>query len=130
MNQDKRNVPIRVDTPAAVARQQLNFGDSTGYGELSGEYFTFAAGADITPLLAGLKDDLCQSPHWGYVLSGSLTATYGDGRDEVSEAGDLFYWPPGHTIRANDDAEIVMFSPQAEHAAVIEHIQDRLRETA
>ncbi|MBX0298295.1 cupin domain-containing protein [Haloarcula nitratireducens] len=128
MKQDKQDVPVRIDTPDAVARQQIGFGDASEYGELSGEYFTFAAGTDITPLLQGLEDDLCQCPHWGYVLAGTLTASYADGHEEATEAGDLFYWPPGHTIRANDDSEIVMFSPQAEHTAVIDHIFEQVSE--
>ncbi|MFC5971081.1 cupin domain-containing protein [Halomarina salina] len=126
MRQHRRDVPVRVDTPDATARQQVGFGDASDYGELSGEYFTFAAGTDITPLLQGLEDDHCQCPHWGYVLTGALTASYSDGREEVTETGDLFYWPPGHTIRANDDAEIVMFSPQDEHSAVIDHIREKV----
>lgn len=65
MKQAKRDVPVRVDTPDAVARQRTGFGDASGYGELSGEYFTFASGTDITPLLEGLEDDRCQCPHWG-----------------------------------------------------------------
>jgi hypothetical protein len=130
MRQHKRDVPVRVDTPDAVARQQTGFGDVSGYGELGGEWFTFAAGTDITPLLAGLEDDLCQCPHWGYVLTGSLTATYADGSEETTAVGDLFYWPPGHTIRANDDSEIVMFSPQDEHSTVIEHILAKVGESA
>lgn len=129
MKQHKRDVPVRVDTPDAVARQQVGFGDASGYGELSGEYFTFAAGTDITPLLEGLEDDLCQCPHWGYVLAGTLTATYTDGHEEMTETGELFYWPPGHTIRANDDSEIIMFSPQDEHSAVIDHIRDQVSES-
>lgn len=124
MRQQKETIPVRVDTPDAVARQQVDFGDASEYGELGGEYFTFAAGTDITPLLQGLEDDLCQCPHWGYVLTGELTATYADGEQEVTERGDLFYWPPGHTIRAEEDSEIVMFSPQAEHSAVIDHIRE------
>lgn len=130
MKQAKQGVPVRVDTPDAVARQQMNFGDATEYGELSGEYFTLTAGTDITPLLEGLADDLCQCPHWGYVLEGSLTATYADGSEEVAETGELFYWPPGHTVRANDDSGFVMFSPQDEHAAVIEHMLAKMDETA
>lgn len=108
----------------------MDFGDTTGYGELSGEYFTLGAGTDLTPLLQGLEDDLCQCPHWGYVLEGSLTAIYSDGREEVTETGELFYWPPGHTVRATDDAEFVMFSPQDEHAAVLDHVQAKLAESA
>jgi hypothetical protein len=129
MKQHKRNVPVRVDIPDAIARQQVGFGDASGYGELSGEYFTFAAGTDITPLLKGLEDDLCQCPHWGYVLEGALTASYADGHEEITETGELFYWPPGHTIRAQDDSEIVMFSPQDEHTAVIDHILGQLSES-
>lgn len=130
MKQNKRDVPVRVDTPDAIARQQMDFGDTSGYGELSGEYFTFGAGTDLTPLLKGLEDDLCQCPHWGYVLEGSLTAVYSDGREEVTETGELFYWPPGHTIQANDDSDIVMFSPQDEHAAVLDHVLGKLSESA
>ncbi|WP_256301489.1 cupin domain-containing protein [Haloarchaeobius salinus] len=128
MKQAKEAVPVRVDTPAAVARQQMGFGDTSGYGELSGEYFTFASGTDLTPLLTGLEDDLCQCPHWGYVLEGELAAEYADGREEISQAGELFYWPPGHTIRANDASEIVMFSPQEEHAAVLDHVLAKVSE--
>ncbi|MEF8825547.1 MAG: cupin domain-containing protein [Halapricum sp.] len=130
MKQNKRDVPVRVDTPDAIARQQMDFGDTSGYGELSGEYFTLGAGTDLTPLLEGLEEDLCQCPHWGYVLEGSLTAIYSDGHEEVTETGELFYWPPGHTVRANDDAEFVMFSPQDEHAAVLDHVQAILSESA
>lgn len=130
MKQNKRDVPVRVDTPDAVARQQMDFGDTSGYGELSGEFFTLGAGTDLTPLLEGLEEDLCQCPHWGYVLEGALTATYSDGREEGTEIGELFYWPPGHTVRANDDAEFVMFSPQDEHAAVLDHVQAKLSESA
>ncbi|MDT3437423.1 cupin domain-containing protein [Haloarcula sp. 1CSR25-25] len=130
MKQNKRDVPVKVDTPDAVARQQMDFGDTSGYGELSGEYFTFGAGTDLTPLLEGLEEDLCQCPHWGYVLEGSLTAIYSDGREEVTETGELLYWPPGHTVRANDDSDIVMFSPQDEHASVLDHVQTKLSESA
>ncbi|WP_049970105.1 cupin domain-containing protein [Haladaptatus cibarius] len=129
MKQDKQDVPVKIDTPDAVARQQMNFGDTSGYGELSGEYFTFASGTDITPLLEGLENDFCQCPHWGYVLEGVLTASYSDGREEVTRTGELFYWPPGHTIRANEHSEIVMFSPQEEHDRVIEHILEKLNES-
>lgn len=129
MRQAKRDVPVRIDAPDAIARQQMGFGDASRYGELSGEYFTLAAGTDITPLLEGLEDDRCQCPHWGYVLEGTLTASYTNGSEDVTEAGELFYWPPGHTVRANDDSEIVMFSPQDEHAAVLEHMAGKLDES-
>jgi len=126
MRQAKADIPAKIDTPDAVARQQMDFGDASEYGSLSGEYFTLAAGADVAPLLAGLEDDRCQVPHWGYVLEGELLVNYADGTEELATTGDLFYWPPGHTVRAEAASEIVMFSPQDEHAAVLEHMLDRM----
>ncbi len=118
----KNDIPIRIDAPGAVARQKTDFGDATGYGRISGEYFSLGAGADIAPLLHGLENNLCQSPHWGYVLQGQLTVTYAGGKQEVINSGDLFYWPPGHTVKVGEDAEVILFSPQDEHSLVIDHM--------
>lgn len=118
----KEDVPIRIDVPGATARQQMNFGDSTGYGKISSEYFSLAEGADITELLKGLEGDLCQCPHWGYILSGKLTVSFADGSKETAASNDLFYWPPGHTVKAEMNTEMVLFSPQHEHSLVIDHI--------
>ncbi|MFC1609691.1 cupin domain-containing protein [Myxococcota bacterium] len=118
----KNDIPVRIDVPGATARQKTDFGDATGFGKISGEYFSFGAGTDITPLLHGLHEDLCQCPHWGYVLKGALTTTDKSGDRESVREGDLFYWPPGHTVKADKDADIVMFSPQKEHSQVIDHI--------
>jgi hypothetical protein len=122
MRISKSEIPVRINAPGAVARQQLNFGDSTGFGMISGEYFSLGKGADIAPLLQGLEGDLCQAPHWGYVLQGELTVTYADGSFEVINGGDLFHWPPGHTVKVGEDAEIILFSPQHEHSQVIDHM--------
>jgi hypothetical protein len=105
----------------------MSFGDATGYGTISGEYFSLSAGTDIAPLLRGLEGDLCQSPHWGYLLAGELTVTYADGKEEVVRAEDLFYWPPGHSVRVSKDAEIILFSPQHEHNVVIEHMIEQMK---
>jgi hypothetical protein len=39
-----------------------------------------------------------------------------------ARTGDLFYWPSGHSVRAEEDTDIVMFSPQNEHGLVIDHV--------
>ena len=122
----KKDVPVRIDVPGAVARQKLDFGDATGYGRMSGEYFSLGAGTDISPLLEGLEGDLCQAPHWGYLLQGKITVTYAGGNQEVISGGDLFYWPPGHTVRVGEDAEVILFSPQDEHNEVIDHMLDKM----
>jgi len=122
----KDNVPVKINVPGAVARQQVDFGDAKGYGVIGGEYFSLAAGTDITPLLKGLHGDLCQSPHWGYIIDGALTVTYSKGDQEDVNAGDLFYWPPGHTVKANKDTDFVLFSPQHEHGEVMDHILEQV----
>jgi hypothetical protein len=122
----KQDIPARINVPGAVARQKNNFGDPTGYGMISGEYFSLGSGTDISPLLQGLEGDLCQAPHWGYMLQGELTVTYKDGTREVLSGGDLFYWPPGHTVKVDQDAEVILFSPQKEHSEVIDHMLNKM----
>jgi hypothetical protein len=122
----KADVPVKVNVPGATARQQIDFGDATGFGQMAGEYFSLDAGTDIAPLLKGLEDDLCQSPHWGYLLEGEVTVTYKDGEQENVSGGDLFYWKPGHTVKVSKDAEIILFSPQVEHCAVVDHLAKQL----
>jgi hypothetical protein len=118
----KDDVDVRMEIPGATIRQRKNFGTVRGFDKLSGEYFSLAAGVDTTPLFAGLAGNQCQCPHWGFVLRGRLTTTDAAGQTETVAANDLFYWPPGHNVRVDDDAEIVMFSPQQEHDVVIDHM--------
>ena len=122
----KEDIPVKIDVPGATARQVADFGDATGYGKIGGEYFSFAAGTDIAQLLQGLEGDLCQTPHWGYIIEGKLTVSFADGDDEIVETNDLFYWPPGHSVKAEEKTEIVMFSPQHEHGLVIDHILEKV----
>lgn len=122
----KEDVPVRINAPGAIARVVTDFGDASGYGKFGGEYFSLSAGADIAPLLKGLDGDLCQSPHWGYLIEGQITVTYDDGAEESVKGGDLFYWPPGHTVRVGEDAEMILFSPQEEHGKVIEHLRGKM----
>lgn len=48
--------------------------------------------------------------------------SYTDGSDESCAGGDLFYWPPGHSVRVDDDAEVILFSPHKEHLQVMDHM--------
>jgi hypothetical protein len=120
------DVPVKVAAPGAIARVQPAFGDASGCGVLSGEFFSLAAGTDIAPLLQGLKDDLCQAPHWGYLAKGALTVTYKNGSRETVAGGDLFYWPPGHTVSVQQDAELLMFSPERAHNDVLAHMKAKI----
>jgi len=118
----KNDIPVKIDVPGATARQMTNFGAASDYGPLAAEYFSLGAGTDIAPLLKGLDDDACQAPHWGFVMSGEVVVTYTDGSLETCVGDDLFYWPPGHSVRVVEDAEMILFSPQVEHGAVMNHM--------
>ena len=122
MRMAKDDVDVKMQIPGAVIRQQTNFGDATGLGKISAEYFSLSTGVDTRPLFQGLPHDSCQSPHWGFVLQGQLTSTDDAGVQETVRTNDLFYWPPGHNVTVDADAEIVMFSPQHEHSPVISHM--------
>ena len=107
-----------------VAAEDLNGFMDEGT-ELLGE-LRFRNVLRIDGRLKGLEGDLCQAPHWGYLLQGEVTVTYADATEEVIRGGDLFYWPPGHTVRVGQDAEVILFSPQDEHGKVIDHMRGRM----
>ena len=101
-----------------TASQVQDMGVMEGrYEELGGYtvgFETFREDADGTPLFRGLPDDRCQSPHWGYVISGSITFRYA-GHEETFETGDAYYAPPGHVPVIAAGTEIVEFSPTGEY---------------
>jgi hypothetical protein len=72
---------------------------------------TYTADADLAPFFAGLPDDRCQCPHWGYVVKGRVTFRYADGSEDVLGAGDAYYARPGHTPVLYAGTEVVEFSP-------------------
>ncbi len=127
MRISKDQIPAKIDVPGALARQVPNFGDATGYGTMAGEYFSLGAGTDIAPLLKGLNDDACHAPHWGYIIAGEVVVTYTDGKVDTCTTNDVFYWPPGHSVRVVQDADIILFSPQHEHTFVLDHMLDVMK---
>ena len=86
------------------------------------------ADTDLTPLLAGLPNDECPSPHWGYVFKGRMWWVHGDGRKEEFGPGDAFYVAPGHTSGADAGSEFVVFSPSEIMATVGAHMVKRAQE--
>ena len=81
---------------------------------------------DLAPMLSGLPGGRCSCPHWGYVLKGRMIVRYAD-HEEVCEAGDAFYMPPGHTPAADAGTEFIQISPsdqlQEVEAAVVKAMQ-------
>ena len=109
----------------ATASERLEVEGYEGHMEELGGYTvafeTYTADADLSPFFVGLPDDRCQCPHWGYVINGSIKMHTGDG-EHVYEAGQAFYWAPGHAPEALEDSDYVDFSPTQELDEVIDHI--------
>lgn len=83
---------------------------------------TYKEKIDLAPLLKGLPDDSCQSPHWGYMVRGSMLVKYEDG-EQVISAGDAYYLPPGHIAIVETDSEMVEFSPKGEYQKTHEAVE-------
>ena len=114
----RQDAPIAIEGDGVeLRRHQLGGGMSTGFVRLP-------AGADLRPATQGLEDDLCQCPHWGYLLEGRVKMHTRDG-EQVYEAGQAFYWAPGHAPEALKDSEYVDFSPTDEFNHVIDHIKEQ-----
>ncbi len=95
-------------------------------GDVLARHIDLPPGVDFTPLLKGLPGDLCPCPHWGYVLAGSIRLRYADGTEELSSAGDVYYWPGGHTGWTDEGVTFLEFSPTAEIGPVLEHLAAQL----
>jgi hypothetical protein len=124
MHVSKHDIPVKIDAPGAVARQLPDFGVASG--AIGAEFFSLGAGTDLAPLLEGLEGDMCDSAHWGYMIDGDVVITYADGDTERCTTGDLFHWPSGHSVLVERDAEVILFSPQVEHTAVLDHILGKM----
>lgn len=112
-------LPTTMDVPGAQIK-------STAYANMTCGHMKMDEGVDFTPLLQGLPHDHCQCPHWGYVFKGKIRVKYQDGQEETVEAGDLYYWPSGHTVIFEADTEYIEFSPQDQMDEVLQHVEQKL----
>lgn len=116
MKINKEDIPVTMEAPGTVMRAL------PGFGGMTVAYHTLPKGTDFTPLLKGLQNDSCHCPHWGYIVEGSMRVIYDDGKEEVLEAGDVFYLPPGHTAIVEADLSLMDFSPTKELDEVMENV--------
>ena len=115
----KEELPVALELPVATFR----VGE---WGDAAVAYVTLKSGADAAPLLEGLPGDKCQCPHWGYMLKGAIHVRYDNGEEEICRAGEMFYWPAGHTVRVEEDTSFVEFSPKNQLKDVYDHIGKKL----
>ncbi|MFF7244827.1 hypothetical protein ACFZBU_13120 [Embleya sp. NPDC008237] len=115
----------RDDTPVAIQGDGVELRTRDVGGGMSVAFVRLPQGTDMGPGLEGLPDDMCQCAHWGYLLKGRLRMRTKDGAD-VYEAGQAFYWEPGHVPDALEDCEYVDFSPTKEFTEVIDHVKSTM----
>ena len=96
------------------------------WGGMTSAYMEYPQGLDFCPLLEGLKNDHCQCPHWGYVIEGRIRVDYEDGSQETVNAGELYYWPDGHTVLIEEAVKMVEFSPHDQMSEVLAHVVGKL----
>ena len=111
----------REDVPVAIEGGGVELRMREVGGGMTTAFVRLPEGADLGPALKGMPDDLCQCPHWGYLLKGQLRMHTPSGPRDYT-AGEAFYWAPGHAPEALEDTEYVDFSPTDEFNHVISHI--------
>jgi hypothetical protein len=107
-------VPVEFEADVAQTR-------AIDQGGMTIAFERLRAGVETAPLFKGLPDDACQSPHWGYLISGRLRVVATDGTEEGIAAGQAYYLPPGHNVLVEEDAVVLEFSPTHERARTMEH---------
>lgn len=89
------------------------------WGGMNVSIETDRPGYDHASARVEVAADLCQCPHWGYVIKGSLWVRYKD-YEEVIQAGDVYYLAPGHQAALQEAGEVVEFSPANEYQKTLE----------
>ena len=100
---NKASAPVAIDIPELEGRY-VDFGGYTVGFE------TYRADADPAGYFRGHPDDRCQCPHWGVVLTGSISFRFAD-HTETYSASDAYYAPAGHTPVVTAGTEVIEFSP-------------------
>jgi hypothetical protein len=112
MRGSKHDLPVAFEAGGMTSRQ-------VEWGEMNVSYESGPAGLDPSPFFKGLPDDRCQCPHWGYLVKGRMRIKYAD-REEIINAGDVYYLTPGHIALSEEDIELVEFSPKGEYQKTLE----------
>jgi len=119
MHEQLVELPIELSAGELVTRY-------AEWGDLAIRYLQVPAGTDMGPVLEGLPNDRCPSPHWGVVLKGAVHIRHADGSDETTHAGSAFHWPAGHTGSVDEATEFVEIGPVAEMRQFGEHAKAKL----
>ncbi|WP_218165496.1 hypothetical protein [Methanolobus zinderi] len=114
MKASKNDLPKTMESKELITRE-------AEWGDMHVGYETYDKDSEWEPLHKGLPDDLCQCPHWGYLLKGRMKVKYKD-HEEIVNAGEVYYMEPGHVPFMEAGTELMEFSPMAEYTETMEVI--------
>lgn len=106
------------------------FTNLSGLGGMSIGYMELPTPADFSTLLEGLPGNMCSSPHWGYVIDGSIKLKYPGGKEETINAGEVFYWPAPHTGVVEKNVKFIDISPDNKFIPVMDHLAKKMSAAA
>lgn len=116
MHADAASIPLEMSRDGIETQR-------ADWGGITLRVVELPPGVDFTPLFVGLPGDRCQCPHWGYVQRGAIHVKYADGTEEVTRAGEFYYWPGGHTgWSGTEGVAFVEFSPTDDIGPVLAHL--------
>lgn len=113
------DLPVEVQVGELCTRYQE-------WGEMALRHAVVPAGTDFTTVLEGLPNDRCPSPHWGIVLEGAINLRHSDGDVETIRAGELYYWPAGHTAWTEEATVFLEVGPVAPMRQFSEHARAKM----
>jgi len=119
MNGSLDDLPIEIKQGDLVTRY-------AEWGDMAVRHARLPAGANMGPVLEGLPGDRCPSPHWGVVLEGSIHIVHADGSDELTSAGQAYYWPEGHTGYTDEGCVFIEVGPVGPMRQFSEHAKAKL----
>jgi len=75
---------------------------------------------------------VCPCPHYGYMFKGRLRCHYPgcDWPDEVAEAGDAYFFRPGHVLIYEEPSEVFELNPAAALQLLMDHIEKMIGQLA
>lgn len=78
-------------------------------------FTTVDAPLDCTELYrqGGMPGGVCTCPHYGYIFTGGIRATYPNTNlpDEVAVAGEVYFFPAGHVLIYDEPTSALELNP-------------------
>lgn len=118
---ERKNTSYHLAANKIPQNPKTGFTNISGIGGMTIGYIDVPEQTDFTPFFKGLPHDMCCSPHWGYILEGTIRLIYPGGKEETINAGEVFYWPAPHTAVIDKSVKFIDFSPDKEMSILMDH---------